>query len=743
MMRWILAAVFSLGGFVSLAQADYVIIIANLGLTTEKKEGGMPGKGGGMVGQQGGPGAGNVGMAGAAGNRGGGNFGNQGGFQPGMFGNRGGPGGANFGQAGAAGARGGTPPGGVGGSVPPGGAGGSMPPGGAGGGFGFGGGFQGGLGFQGFGGGTPQVQAPPLLVMTVVELERGKGGSFKADELAALKLGETGKSTFGVLAKHNWGGVVAIYTTRNLHAMVMMAGNRPVPSVSRQFKKLYDARHKVAASAQDLMYLGEWALGHSLLNEFVAVMEELKRLDKEHPAAKAFDKVQAAMAVEIDRNQDAAGKYWQRQLHQNSRESSEHYSLLFNKPPTADTEWKSRLQTMENNYRRFFYWFALKSKDGELAYIPKGKPGLVVPKERMVAVLVGNVRGDRVEFDHFHKTFDGAPLVADSFHARRANLAVFSKDPLDTPYAALKTYFNENYRNFYDRGLLLKGKATKAANNRPKEDFWLAQTLSLVLKSLEADTERAGVSHECTRQLISGIGLLPRGVSAPEWIESGIGSFFEVPRGAAWGGPGSPHWIYLTHYKDWAAKANPKPRDVLNALKSVISDRYFRQAELEKNKDKKAAAMNMARVMSWSLTYYLAQNKLDGLMRYYRELAKLPRDLEFDEDTLILTFARAFDCLEDQRLKGEKPSDVKLGNLANDWHRTLDNTLHEAEGMVNQIRESANELKTGGTGNQGTGGQPDGRGGGIRGGGRGGPAPGGRGAPGGVGPIRGGPIRGQ
>jgi hypothetical protein len=748
MMRWILAAVFALGGFVSFAQADYVIIIANLGQEKKKDD---PGKGGGMLGNQGGGQLGNIGAAGAAGaagNRGGFGGGAQG-FPPqgnagaagaaggagGMFGNRGGPSGGNFGQGGMAGARGGP-----GGSMPPpgfGGAGGSMPPGGANGFFG----FQGGANFQGFGGGTPEVQAPPLLVMTVVELHRHGGGSFTNKDMALLQLGMANKPTDGVLARHNWGKEeIALFTTPNLHAIVMMAGKKPLQSVSTQYKTEYAAKHKGgAASAQDLLYLAEWALGHSLLKEFSAAMEELKTLDKSNPAVIAYDKVQAAMNVKIDEAKDALGLQWQRQLHQTTKKQSEHYSLLFNQPPTTDPEWQSRLQAMEENYKKFFYWFALKSKDGELPYLQKGKPGLIVPKERLVAVLVAK----KDEFERQHKAFDNAPLIADSFHARRANLAVFSKDPLDTPYVALKNYFYENYKNYYDRDLLLKGKATKAANNRPKWDFWIAQTLAVVLKSLESDTETAGVSHECTRQLISAIGLLPRGVTAPEWIECGMGSFFETAKGAPWGGAGNAHWLYLAHYKDWEKKGQldkPAKGDLVAPLKMVISDRHFRRADLEKDKDKKTAALLKARVMAWSLTYYLAHNKLDGLMRYYRELGKLPRDLEFDEESLILTFARAFDCLDAK----DKVDANKLANIQRDWQRTMENTLHEAEEVLAKIRESANELKTGG-GKPSTDGPkpPDGRGGGTRGGPGGGPVivPGGRGGqppPPGGGPIRGG-----
>src|SRR5262249_32063062 len=130
-----------------------------------------------------------------------------------------------------------------GGSQPPQGfGGGSMPPGG---GIGFGGGFQGGGNFQGFGGGTPEVPAPPLLVITVVELHRHNGGSFNNKDMGLLKLGMAGKATDGVLARHRWAKEeIALFTTPNLHAIVMMAGSKPLQSVAEQYKKEYKARRK-------------------------------------------------------------------------------------------------------------------------------------------------------------------------------------------------------------------------------------------------------------------------------------------------------------------------------------------------------------------------------------------------------------------------------------------------------------------------------------------------------------------
>src|SRR5207244_2366018 len=82
-----------------------------------------------------------------------------------------------------------------------------------------------------------------------------------------------------------------------------------------------------------------------------------------------------------------------------------------------------------------------------------------------------------------------------------------------------------------------------------------------------------------------------------------------------------------------------------------------------------------------------------GLVRYYRELAKMPRDLEFDDQTLLLCFARAFNCLD---AKGEKPDDAKLTELAKEWHRFIDLTPPESEDVFKDIQQRQSELKAGG-----------------------------------------------
>src|SRR5262249_44605417 len=145
------------------------------------------------------------------------------------------------------------------------------------------------------------------------------------------------------------------------------------------------------------------------------------------------------------------------------------------------------------------------------------------------------------------------------------------------------------------------------------------------------------VSHDGTMQLLSVTHTIPRAVSAPEWVQFGVASFFETPKGAWWQGTGAPSQLYLKKYQKWE-KENKLDKPPETALKKVITDEYFREAR----RVNQEAAWTKARTMTWALSYYLAETHLDELMAYFQELDKLPRDMEFDDEILLGCFARAF-----------------------------------------------------------------------------------------------------
>jgi hypothetical protein len=302
---------------------------------------------------------------------------------------------------------------------------------------------------------------------------------------------------------------------------------------------------------------------------------------------------------------------------------------------------------------------------------------------------------EEAEFTRDQRIFDGGTLVADGFTTRRDNLTILSRERLDKEYKALSAYVGPQMQ-IYDKDALLKGNPGAKAQSRPagdyRREYHLASTFALMLRSLEADSELASITHEAPRQLLSAIGLTQRNVFAPEWLQFGMGSFFETGKGAPWGGAGGANWVYLAEYKERAShRMSGRAEKPLDALKAVVTDGYFRATGNGQNE----VALRKARTMAWSLTYFLAHRKLGneqtGLIRYYRELARMPRDLEFDADSLLLLFARAFNCLD---AKGEKPDDAKLAQLAKEWDTFIDLTPLEGEEVVKDLRSTRSELKS-------------------------------------------------
>src|SRR5262249_19553885 len=151
------------------------------------------------------------------------------------------------------------------------------------------------------------------------------------------------------------------------------------------------------------------------------------------------------------------------------------------------------------------------------------------------------------------------------------------------------------------------------------------------------EADLATVSHDGTRQLLTATGLLPHAVLLPEWAQFGLPSVYETARsdtysqvGAFWPTFGEGHWVYLVYFKVWEQNKSPlldKPED---ALRAVLTDRYFHEAAANpKDPDK----LVRARTMAWSLSYYIMNRHLDQFLRYSEELNALPRDLELDDET--------------------------------------------------------------------------------------------------------------
>jgi hypothetical protein len=629
MKSWLLALAVLLGGAVSVSYADYIVIKYKLSADQLKGEQGQPG----MTP----PGAGGTG--------------------PGVGGTAGGGGAMPaLGGAGGAGRLGGAYGGGPGNY--PGAAGGAGMGAGLGGGQALGG--AGGYGQQGAQGGEEEVQITPLYVIAVVELNK----DLTRQNLYQITTYPNGKR-YPLRISHKWGSTW-LQESDNLAYTPILHGNSVEPTVVATFKKRSQDVHKGKPGPDELTPLAGWALSHGLINEFHKVMDEVVAAKADHPVAVGYLKVKKELEQPAAANPDVAA--WKAKLGIDAYKAADnkggHYTLLHNAGPNESPEVQGRLTRLENAFQSFYYWFALQERADRVK----------VPERRLLAILVGQQSEDK-DFNRMYQLFGSPPLVSDGFYARRDNLVIFSSVPREESYESVRSLAQQNFKG-KDINQLLQGRG------QDYDD----QTLALLLRALQEDNEAAAVSQEAPRQLLAAAGLLPRNVAIPQWTQFGMGSFFGTLPGSPWPTLGVPSASlldnnnYLYTYQTWD-KAG-KLDNSKTALERVVTDHYFRVAKAAHNDP---AEVLKARTLAWSLTYFLANKRLDNLLRYFQELSKLPRDLEFDDPVLLLTFARAFDLVDPRN--PDRVDQSKLDALASDWHNYVRKTPLEVAEAIRQVHK--------------------------------------------------------
>ena len=99
--------------------------------------------------------------------------------------------------------------------------------------------------------------------------------------------------------------------------------------------------------------------------------------------------------------------------------------------------------------------------------------------------------------------------------------------------------------------------------------------------------------------------------------------------------------------------------------------------------DNNVVLMGHARTASWALTYFLNQKHVDGMQKYFLELAKMPRDYELDEDQLLWVFCKSFGLLDNTN----KPDEKKLNKIAEEWNTFIDQERLEMEDFIASLRK--------------------------------------------------------
>ncbi len=559
MRRCFLALAFLLSGAVGMASADYVLIKVNVG---QLRDSGEPGAG--MIGVV--PGTGMIGVP-------------PGMRQPGAAAGDGPPPGGST----APGAGGSTAPG-AGGSTRPMPGGSTRPmPGGSAGSTGF-------PGQPGFGQADAQV-GTPIEVIAIVEVD----ASYKT-LLRVLRPGQQAP-----LEVHTAWGATRLW---NLPAApdVRVFPTSEEPSVAKryaaEFAKVFTKEKSgVKPSAEQMQKLAEYALTHGLNDKFVEVMTKLAEDSPSNEAVVAFLKVQAALDRPVPRGGPSElkahlGDYKEANL----KDDKGHYVLYHKLSNNEQDEIQSRLARLEESLRSYYYWFALKG-----VVLP-------VPPERLPALLADKPP----EFKRTRSSLADPAVVGDGAFARRENLAVFCNRPLDSRYDMLDKYTElkmHEYGLSRDQTLTIKD----IPKGTPKPEAAYCGTLALAMKEIESEAERAGASHDATRQLLFASGLVPRNVAIPEWALFGMGSFFETAEHSPWATPAGLSTVYLPVFRyECGSKGKNYEGTPLKTLRKIVTDGYFRELTPDDYKNKTDRLMK-ARAATWSLTYFLAQKKFANL----------------------------------------------------------------------------------------------------------------------------------
>jgi hypothetical protein len=498
---------------------------------------------------------------------------------------------------------------------------------------------------------TAPVETEPLKAEAVVEYTKNDN----------LKLsGPRGMVPFPRIY-HKWGRT-GLMISNDWGLSAIQENGRPVPAIAKRFEAKKKELLKGAKGddrTDHLLELAKWALVHGMVDEVPQIIKDIAKAKPSDPIVKAFQQVQADMSRPVTRDDETPR--WKEKLGNYRITQTAHYTLLYNAPSSDSAEVKSLEKQLEDTYKGFFYWFALRGVT------------LPVPDQRMVVVLVDRPE----EFQVHRQVFDNAPLVADGFYPRRDNLLIFSAVRLDATYDALTKITQNLWANGWSKDRLLHGEGKARAT---PEEVVRNQMFALLMKALQEESTAAAVTHLGSVRLATATDLLPRYVEVPQWIQFGLGSYFETPEGAYWPGFGAPSWLYLPQWKllDDTKRLDPAE----DALKNVVTDNYFHQVGSIAPKD----ALKKARTYTWSLYYFLAEMKADGLMKYFDEIRRLPRDIQFSEDVLLGCFIRAFDLTETDNVALVNP--IKFSKFAHEWYDFMHfSTLEASEAFIKATKE--------------------------------------------------------
>lgn len=439
-------------------------------------------------------------------------------------------------------------------------------------------------------------------------------------------------------------------------------------------------RNNKDQSPEGMLQIAEWCLEVGLPDECKTILDSLAASSGANfksstkRAIDAYNQIKNVLTSNVESS--ARAQEWKERLGYASVTVSPHYAIVHADSPSLQESADRRLGYLEMNFKTVYLWFALRGR------------ALPAPTEKLVAVIVG----ESSEFRRYRDTFEATNLVADGFHARRENLAVFSARRLDRASMNFETQMAEVKRKFNVKELMAGKLPTKGDANAPKyAEFARASTLVMVDAALQREAEIAAATHEGTKQIFAETGLLPRNVLAPEWLKFGIAALFEMPKGpfpggagqvkvAAHPGGGGPNWAYMRYFEEMKdSKILTKDKAIDAFIKTVLDAHYMAAKRMERiekeirpgeegeSKSTPSAQLyDQARTYSWAVVYFLAKEHFDRFEKLLAEISALPRDAELDADSVINAFARAYDVAY-VGLTGSNADPKKFMHIGEAW----------------------------------------------------------------------------
>ena len=500
------------------------------------------------------------------------------------------------------------------------------------------------------------------------------------------KLFESGAA---VPFSHKWGSAYFVKELDKFEInLVPGADGRPMRTVRERFNLDYTKimNDKDKMTAENLLSLARKALNYGLVDRYTAVMDKLAEIDKTSPLVQRY--LQVKQLLEKPMPPNPLAEQWKAKVLEGYRvvqKPDNHFALLHPYASDEAPEVRAKLERLERTLRGIYYWWAMQEK-AEL---------LPPPQQRLLSVLTD--RGE--DFNKLKKQFASSPVLSDSFLARREGVSVFSTRRGDEHYEKMEAASENYWKEGYHRTQILRGTGSSGlprGKTHQDVDAYAPRTSAIVLKALEDEWEQNASTHEVGRQLPFATGLIAAKVHAPEWIQFGMGSLFERPLQSPWSGIGVANSYYLPRFREYlkAGKFNDgeKSLDRTKLLCQVVTDELF-HAKPGKQADGKPesadAVQRRARAAAWALTYYLAKNDMPALQAYFKELSKLPRDVELDRDLLLRTFAKANRCLD----SNGQINQGQLGLLAMRWLSFIDKEQMEGQKIHDTVRKAYETVK--------------------------------------------------